>query len=104
MADKDNTLMYVLLGLGLFAVGTVVRDDSGLFGGMSASDWSARMAELRAVKPRPLIKMYGRNPTEAQQEWHKQVMRDWNREYRKASQEQKKQLVIDNAEYWRSRS
>lgn len=33
MSDsKDNTLMYVLLGLSLFAVGTVVRDDSTLFG------------------------------------------------------------------------
>ncbi len=64
----------------------------------SASDLTRDMADLRDTKPRPLDKLYGTNgPTPAQADQHAQQMRDWNRQYREVSKQQKIALERDNA-------
>jgi hypothetical protein len=65
----------------------------------SASDWSSEMARLRTLKPRPLHKRYGKNPTPSQTETHKAEERAWNRLYRFASATQKRLLKRVNARY-----
>lgn len=65
----------------------------------SAADWVMEMDRLRGIKPRPLNKMFGINPTPGQQAQHAELMRKWNAEYRKASKNQKEQLERDNAAF-----
>lgn len=51
-----------------------------------ATQWSDKMADLRARKPRPLDKLYGkRGPTPEQAAAHKAEMAAWNKEYNAAS-------------------
>jgi ribosomal protein S25 len=56
----------------------------------TSADWAYRMAKLRDVQPRPLNKMYGKNPTPDQIASHKEATKAWDRQYRKASKEQKR--------------
>lgn len=73
----------------------LLRDD------ISASDYSARMSELRSEKPRPIEKLW-KDPTKADPERlaaAKQAIKDWNKEYNKVSQNQKKALARDNAAF-----
>jgi hypothetical protein len=65
----------------------------------SAADWAQEMTDLNKVKPRPLEKMYGKNPTEAQVKDHAEKVKEWNRKYRFASKQQKIQLEIDNKNF-----
>jgi hypothetical protein len=59
---------------------------SGTFG---ATEWAREMARLRVLKPRPLHKRYGKNPTQEQLEAHRAEERAWSKLYRVASKEQK---------------
>ncbi len=65
----------------------------------SASDWARRMSELRAVRPRPIERLYGKNPTSEQRAQHALAERTWNAEYRRASKSQKIALEQDNAAF-----
>jgi hypothetical protein len=68
---------------------------------ISAADYARRMSELQANKPRPIDKLW-RNPETAppeQVEAARQALRDWNREYRLVSKNQKLALERDNAAY-----
>jgi hypothetical protein len=67
----------------------------------SASDWAGEMARLRDLRPRPLHKRYGRNPTPEQIERHRGEEREWSKLYRHATKMQKAQLAKDNAEFRR---
>lgn len=65
----------------------------------TAVDWAEEMSRLRSVKPRPLLKLYGRNPTDEQKREHKAEEGSWNAAYRHASSMQKKRLKEEN-EAW----
>jgi hypothetical protein len=65
----------------------------------NATDWSREMARLRDIKPRPLHKRYGKNPTTEQTDLHKEEERVWNKAYRHASAMQKIALQRDNAAF-----
>lgn len=70
----------------------------------TAAEWAQEMTHLRAIKPRPLNKLYGaKGPTAQQAEDHAQRMRDWNRAYRNASKMQKMKLAEENAAFRASR-
>jgi hypothetical protein len=66
-----------------------------------AADYTRRMSELRDNKPRPINKLWN-NPETAppeQVEAARQALRDWNREYRLVSRNQKLALERDNTAY-----
>jgi hypothetical protein len=66
----------------------------------SASQWANEMARLRDIKPRPLVKMFGKSGgTPEQQTTWKAQMAEWNRQYRHASKMQKIALEEDNAAF-----
>lgn len=65
----------------------------------SASDIVNEMTKLRESKPRPLNKMYGPNPTDAQKASHAKAMREWDAKYRKLKKEHGPALERDNAEF-----
>jgi hypothetical protein len=72
--------------------------------GKYASDWSQVMSELRARRPRPVNKLWN-NPSNAPPEQvaaAEQKIREWNREYSRASKMQKKALEEDNENFRRS--
>ena len=70
----------------------------------SATDWAEVMVSLRDVKPRQIVKMYGKYPTAENISDHAALMREWNAVYRKASASQKAALLRDNAAFHASRS
>ena len=57
------------------------------------------MAELRKIKPRPLEKMFGKNPTDEQKAEHKALLSSWQSKYNKVSAAQKVALERDNAAF-----
>ena len=57
------------------------------------------MAELRKVKPRPVEKMFGKNPTAEQKAKHKALLSSWQSKYNKVSAAQKVALERDNAAF-----
>lgn len=65
----------------------------------SAAEWANEMTRLRSVKPRPLEKLYGKNPTEKQVAEHKEATRKWDAQYRKASKMQKQTMEAENAAF-----
>lgn len=66
----------------------------------SAADLAREMSDLQAVKPRPIKKLYGsKGPTPDQLKTWEQEMREWNRKYRAASNQQKLALDRDNAAF-----
>ena len=69
-----------------------------------ASDWAEVMASLRDVKPRSIVKMFGKYPTPENISDHAALIREWNSVYRKASASQKAALIRDNAAFHASRS
>lgn len=78
---------------------------SPLVDGKTAGEWSNVMTELRDRRPRSIEKVYGKQgPTPEQKADHDQRTRDWNREYRRASNNQKLALAASNKAYaeWQS--
>ena len=63
----------------------------------TANELAGDLALLRAQKPRPLKKLFGPNPTEKQKVAHKVAMSDWEKQYRKLAQLQKRTLDQENA-------
>ena len=63
---------------------------------LSASEIASLMAKHRDKKPRPIAKMFGKNPTEEQQAKHKALMSEWNKVARKMSAAHKIALERDN--------
>jgi hypothetical protein len=63
----------------------------------TANELAGDLALLRAQKPRPLKKLFGPNPTEKQKAAHKAAMSDWEKQYRKLAQLQKRTLDQENA-------
>jgi hypothetical protein len=63
----------------------------------TANELAGDLALLRAQKPRPLKKLFGPNPTEKQKAAHKSAMSDWEKQYRKLAQLQKRTLDQENA-------
>ena len=63
----------------------------------TANELAGDLALLRAQKPRPLSKLYGPNPTEKQKAAHKAAMSDWEKQYRKLAQLQKRTLEQEKA-------
>lgn len=63
----------------------------------TANELAGDLALLRAQKPRPLKKLFGPNPTEKQKVAHKAAMSDWEKQYRKLAQLQKRTLDQENA-------
>ena len=65
-------------------------------GQRTAAGWAAEMSRLRDKQPRPLHKLYGRNPTPEQITAHKEATRAYEKEYRHASKMQKETLAREN--------
>jgi len=66
----------------------------------SSSQWANEMARLRDIKPRPLVKMFGKSGGTPEQRAKREAeMREWNRQYRHASKMQKIALEEDNAAF-----
>ena len=63
----------------------------------TANELAGDLALLIAQKPRPLKKLFGPNPTEKQKVAHKAAMSDWEKQYRKLAQLQKRTLDQENA-------
>lgn len=63
----------------------------------TANELAGDLALLRAQKPRPLNKLFGPNPTEKQKLAHKAALSDWEKQYRKMAQLQKRTLDQENA-------
>jgi hypothetical protein len=63
----------------------------------NSTQWANEMARLRDIKPRPLVKMFGKSGGSPEQraKWESE-MREWNRQYRHASKMQKITLAEDN--------
>jgi hypothetical protein len=60
-----------------------------------------RIGELRAVKPRPIKKLYGaRGPSPEQLAAYKEDEKIWNRAYRRAQKAYKEGVVISNAKFY----
>lgn len=85
---KNKRLETMLSGLSLYSLPA-----------RTASDWAEVMASLRDVKPRPIVKMFGKYPTAENVSAHAALMREWNAVYRKASASQKAALIRDNAAF-----
>ena len=57
-----------------------------------------RVGELRAVRPRPIKKLYGaKGPSPEQLVAYKEELRTWNRAYRRAMNAWKEGVAISNA-------
>jgi len=60
-------------------------------------NWSAEHTRLYSERPRPLNKMFGKNPTAEQIERHKVLVREHARLYRHATKMMRAQISASNA-------
>jgi hypothetical protein len=64
-------------------------DPADPFRGSVSIAWSREKTRLWAVRPRPLVKLYGKNPTDEQRATHGAKEKAWAKSYRVATKAHK---------------